>query len=202
VTWADRFQNRCGRFILGTTPRDLVEVFQLRHKSELLGAIMSFDLFLMSFASETDAPANAAAARAVLTRHKYQVAPDSDLYSVELGDGSHLELSAAGLDGTASEPFTGGMLILRGLSPEICEFLFEFARAAGCVILPAMEGPTVLIPREDLAASLPAELDDRERIPINCGSDVAAALTGGDAAWQAFRDRVQRLAGDSPFLKP
>ncbi len=111
---------------------------------------MSFDLFLMSFASERDAPANAAAARAVLTRHKHQVSPDSDLYSVEFADGSHLELSVAGLDGTAAEPFTGGMLMLRGLSPAICEFIFEFSRAAGCVILPAMERPTVLIPREDL----------------------------------------------------
>lgn len=163
---------------------------------------MSFDLFLMSVSSETDAPAKAAAARTVLTRHKHRVAPDSDLYSVEFGDGSHVELNAAGLDGTAAEPFNGGMLMLRGLSPEICEFIFEFSRAAGCVILPAMESPTVLIPREDLAASLPPELDDRERIPINSGADVATALTGGHDAWQAFRDRVQRLAGDNPFLKP
>jgi hypothetical protein len=54
-----------------------------------------------------------------------------------------------------------------------------------------MEPPCVLLPREDLAAHLPADLNkDRRRIPVASGAELLAALSDGYDSWRAYRDQV------------
>src|SRR4051812_31167185 len=118
---------------------------------------MSFDLFLIAFRDGGKAPADAAAARAVLERTRYDHHSEFNGYGINFEDGSSVELYAGGLHG-GDKPFNGGMFALRGSSDAIGAFIFEFARAVGCVIFPAMEPACVLVPREDLAAHLPTDL--------------------------------------------
>ena len=154
---------------------------------------MSFDLFLVTFRDGGRATADAAAARAVLERTRYDHRPEFDAYDVNFEDGSHVEMYAGGLHG-GDKPFDGGMFALRGLSDAIGAFVFEFSRAGGCVIFPAMEPACVLMPREDLAAHLPTDLgDDVQRIQVSSGAELLAALNGGYDAWRAYRDQVGML---------
>jgi hypothetical protein len=157
---------------------------------------MSFDVFLVTFRNGAKGAADAAAARAVLERVSYSHRPEFDAYDIEFADGSHVEMYAGGLDG-GDEPFDGAMFALRGCGEAIADFIFRFSGAAGCVIFPAMEPACVLLPREDLAAHLPADLgDDFRRIPVASGAELRAALSGGHDAWRAYRDHVMRVAGD------
>ena len=159
---------------------------------------MSFDVFLVTFRNGGKATANAAAARAVLERSRHNRRPEFDAYDVNFEDGSHVELYAGGLEG-GEEPFDGGMFALRGYSDAIGSFIFEFSRAAGCVIFPAMEPACVLLPREDLAAHLPADLGgDFQRIPVSSGRELLAALNGGYDTWRAYRDHVLRSSDGGP----
>ena len=162
---------------------------------------MSFDLFLVTFRNGGKATADAAAARAVLERSRYNRRPEFDAYDVNFEDGSQIELYAEGLEG-GEKPFDGGMFALRGLSDAIGSFIFEFSRAAGCVIFPAMEPACVLLPREDLAAHLPADLGgDFQRIPVTSADELLAALDGGYDGWRAYRDRVLGSSGGGPAGK-
>jgi hypothetical protein len=159
---------------------------------------MSFDLFLVTFRNGDKATADATAAREVLERTRYGHRPEFDAYDVSFDDGSSLEMYAGGLHG-GDKPFEGGLFALRGLSGPIGSFIFDFARAAGCVIFPAMEPACVLLPRSDLAAHLPTDLgEDFQRIPVTSGAELLAALNGGYDAWRAYRDHVLRVSGANP----
>jgi hypothetical protein len=157
---------------------------------------MSFDLFLVTFRDGGKATADAAAARAVLERHPYDHRPEFNSYDLRFEDGSHVEMYAGGLEG-GDKRFEGCMFALHGLSDAIGAFVFDFSRAAGCVIFPATDPPCVLLPRDDLAAHLPADLgDDFQHIPVSNGAELIAALNGGYESWQAYRDHVRRLSDD------
>jgi hypothetical protein len=159
---------------------------------------MSFDLFLATFRDGATAAADAAAARTVLERTRYDHRPEFDAYDVHFDDGSHVEMYAEGLHG-GDNPFDGAMFALRGFSEAIGAFVFEFSRAAGCVIFPAMEPACVLLPRDDLAAHLPTGLgEDFQRIPVASGAELLAALNGGYDSWRAYRDHVLRVSDGSP----
>jgi hypothetical protein len=151
---------------------------------------MSFDLFLVRFRDGGKVTADAAAARAVLERNRYEHRPEFNAYDINFGDGSHVEMYADGLHGD-DKPFDGGMFALRGFSGAIGEFVFEFSRAAGCVIFPAMEPACVLLPRDDLVSHLPTDLGEKfRRIPVASGPELLAALKGGYDSWRAYRDHV------------
>ncbi len=151
---------------------------------------MSFDVFLMTFRDGSSAEADTVAARAVLQLFQFAHDADFSAYDIGFNDGTHLELYAAGLHDD-KEQFGSGMFALRGLSDEIARFIYEFSRAAGSVLFPAMEPPCVLIPRHDLAAHLPQDLSDEfARVPIASHKELYAALNGGYDAWRAYVDRV------------
>jgi hypothetical protein len=155
---------------------------------------MSFDLFLVTFRNGGKATADAAAARDVLERSRYDHRPEFDAYDISFDDGSHVEMYAGGLH-SDDKLFDGAMFALRGLSNAIGIFVFDFSRAGGCVIFPAMKPGCVLLPREDLAAHLPADLGDAfERILVASGDEFLAALTGGCVAWQTYRGHVLRAS--------
>ncbi len=76
---------------------------------------------------------------------------------------------------------------------------FRVLALSGCVIVPAMEPACVLLPRDDLAAHLPADLTDgREQINVGSGPEVLAALRGGYESWKAYRDQVVRPPDNPP----
>lgn len=159
---------------------------------------MSFDIFLVTFRDGGKALADAAAARAVLERTRHQHQSEFNAYDIKFDDGSQVEMYAGGLDG-GKEPFDGAMFALRGLGDAIGSFIFDFSRAAGCAIFPAMELPCDLLPRVDLAAHLPADLgEDRQRIPVSSGAELHAVLSGGYDSWRAYRDHVLRVSGSGP----
>jgi len=151
---------------------------------------MSFDVLVISFHHGTECEADAVAARSVLARFQFHHEPAYNVYDINFSDGSEVELYAKGLDATGGE-FRGGVFTLRGQSDEIGRFIFEFSQAAGCVIIPAMEPQTVLLPRADLADHLPGDLAEKSaQVPVANGAEVLAALSGGYATWRAYRDQV------------
>ncbi|HID74465.1 MAG TPA: hypothetical protein EYP56_00535 [Planctomycetaceae bacterium] len=151
---------------------------------------MSFDVFLVTFRDGSNAQADRRAARAVLDSFDFAHDPESSCYEINFNDGTHLEMYTAGLHDD-NQDFSTAMFALRGLSDEIAEFMYEFSKAAGSVMFPAMEPPCVLIPREDLVAHLPQDLaDECARIPIADAKELHAALIGGYDSWRAFRDQV------------
>ena len=159
---------------------------------------MSFDLFLVTFENGGKATADTAAACVVLERAEYDHRPEFDVYDINFEDGSHVEMYASGLHG-GKKQFDGAMFVIRGMSTAIGAFIFEFSRAAGCVIFPAMEPACVLLPREDLASHLPADLgDDFQRVPVGNAGELLAALNGGYDSWLAYRDQVVRSFGNGP----
>lgn len=165
----------------------------------LLDSPMSFDLFLVAFRDGGQGCADAEAARPVLERTRYEHRPEFNAYTIHFEDGSYVEMYAGGLH-SQHEPFDGAMFAMRGFSDAIASFVFEFSRAAGCAIFPAMEPPCVLLPRDDLAPHLPAHLgQDRQRIPVASGSELLAALGDGYDSWQDYRDRVLRELDDDPI---
>jgi len=104
----------------------------------------------------------------------------------------------SGLNGS-DKAFDGAMFALRGFSGTIGAFVFEFSRAAGCVIFPAMEPACVLLPREDLAGHLPTDLgEDFQHIPITNGAELIVSLNGGYDSWRAYRDHLLRVSADGP----
>jgi len=151
---------------------------------------MSFDVFLIAFRDGANATADAVAARAVLDRYQYKHCSEFDHYDINFVDDSQVDMFTGGFDG-GDKPFDGAMFKLRDFSEAIGEFIFEFSRAAGCVIFPTMKPACVLLPRDDLAAHLPTDLGHEfQRIPVASSAEVLAALKGGFVAWKAYRERV------------
>lgn len=157
---------------------------------------MSFDVFTQAFRDGDSAPANADAARSILSQVRHIHEPEHNFYGVEFADGSHLEIYAGGLDGR--ESFTGVMFALRGTSELIGNFMFEFTRASDCVLLPAMDPPCILLTDTDQERHLPPDLvENFQVIPISNGAELLAALEGGLDTWRAYRDRVIGGSNDS-----
>jgi hypothetical protein len=160
------------------------------------GSQLSFDVFAQSFRNGDATPADATAARAVMATARHKHDPQFNSYDVEFADGSHLEMYAGGLDG-GEKPFDGAMFALRGVSSSVGDFIFEFTRAANCVLLPAMEPACVLLTHEHQSEHLPRGMsDDFQVMVISSGAELLAALEGGYETWRAYRDQVvQRHPG-------
>lgn len=160
---------------------------------------MSFDVFAQAFRDGDAGVPDAAAARAILSQIPHAHDPQFDSYDVEFPDGTHLEMYAGGLDG--NKPFDGAMFVLRGISDAIGDFMFRFTRAAGCVLLPAMEPACVLLTDENQSQHLPPDmLADFQVITISSRAELLAALAGGYDTWRAHRDRI--VGGPAGGTKP
>ena len=150
---------------------------------------MSFDVFAQAFRDGDAGTADGAAARAIMSRFPHKHDPQFNSYDVAFADGSHLEMYACGLDG--QERFTGAMFALRGISDAIGDFIFRFTRAAGCVLLPAMEPACALLTDESQAQHLPPHMrDDVQVITISSAAELLAALEGGYETWRSYRERI------------
>jgi hypothetical protein len=80
------------------------------------------------------------------------------------------------------------MIALRGITPEISQFLFDFLKAGNLVMVPAMEHAVAITASPGSVRGVP---DDFPRL-VTCGSaqETAVLLCEGVQAWQAYRDQV------------
>src|SRR5262249_49384849 len=137
---------------------------------------MSFDIFLMSFREGNEVPADREAALRILQRYDVRPSDGDDAYDIQFADGSRVEFFASNLSSEA-ESFAGGMLALRVLSPAIAEFIYELARAARLIIVPAMDSPCYLLTSNDLAAHVPDfKLEQKH---VGSAEELFIAIGGG-----------------------
>ena len=156
---------------------------------------MSFDVFAQAFRDGDAAFADAAAASAVLAEFRHDHEPEFNAYTIEFDDGSHLEMYADGLDG--KEPFRSAMFALRGTGGCIGDFIYRFTKAAGCVLLPAMEPACVVLTDEGQSRHLPSDMaDDFQIIAVSGGAELLSVLDGGYEGWRAYRNNVAGRAAD------
>lgn len=159
---------------------------------------MSFDVFAQSFRNGTNAAADVAAARSVMSSVDYAHKPEFDSFYISFNDGSHLEMFAGGLK-SDEEVFDGAMFAIRGMSQSVVDFIFKFCEASGCVMLPAMEPAYVLLASQDLANHLPSGIVNRfQQIVVKDGAELMAALCGGFKGWQAYRDQIAFTSKSTP----
>ncbi len=158
---------------------------------------MSFDIFLVAFRDGERINADVDAARSVLNCYQFKHTPELGAYIINFSDDSSLEMYCESLHDN-DRSFSGGMVALRGLTKSVSTFIYDFSRAAGCVILPAMEPPILILPKGDLAVRVPKGIsENRKIIPVSNGLELLAVLRGGYEGWQAYRDQVMKSQGDS-----
>jgi hypothetical protein len=145
---------------------------------------MSFDVFLISFRDGKNAPGNAEAARAVLLSSDLVRETDKNYHILKFSDGSQVEFYS-------NDRLDGGMFALRGFSRQIMNFIYKFAEAAGCAILPAMEGAYVVLPSPELAQHLHPDIKSRfKQVLVRDGAELETILSGGYEAWLEYADQL------------
>jgi hypothetical protein len=107
-------------------------------------------------------------------------------YVLELSDGGSAEVFASGLDGP--QPCEGLMVSLRSMTPGLVRFLWELCRAGNMAATPVMEDEVVVVASEGQRRRV------LERWPqvvvVGSSEGFGRLLSGGLAAWQAYRDQV------------
>jgi hypothetical protein len=147
---------------------------------------MSFDVMFFAPDADRDAPLDAATSRSlagVVQQHGGPGAPDEYGYFFELNDGGGVEFYAGHR--------VGGMLALRDLTPELCDFIFDVMAATGWVAAFQFEETTLLTARELTPAELRrVEGPDAKIVLVRSPDDVARALADAFGGWEAYRDHV------------
>lgn len=104
-------------------------------------------------------------------------------YVVQFPDGGAAEVFANELE-------TGGMVALRGMTPDLTRFLFDLLRAGNWVMLPAMEDSVAMTTSPNNITGAP---DDFPKIvTVSTADEVDVLLSKGVKAWQKYRDRVMK----------
>jgi hypothetical protein len=139
---------------------------------------MSFDVFLQNFhRGEPTAP------------------PDGDAFDLAVGRYSVGEdgwASLATLDGGTAEidaDEDGAAFFVRVMSRDVALAIFEIARDADLLIVPAADWPSAVVLDETRRGDLPVELRD-DACVCTSADELLAALTGGFAAWRAYLEAV------------
>ncbi len=163
--------------------------------------VMSFDLFFQPcrfsgkpvvkkhpFTGEARSglprePLSAAEMKAVrqVLKRVTQGPDEHGCYIVQLDDGGGAEVFADDLK-------TGCMVALRGMTPNLLQFLFDLLKAGNWVMLPAMEDAVAITTSRE---SIKGVSEDFPRIVIcNSADELGVLLTEGVQAWQKYRDQV------------
>ncbi len=128
-------------------------------------------------------PLNAAELRAVKKVLKQAKAPcpaEHGCYFVELDDGGGAEVFGSDLE-------TGCMVALRGMTPDLCRFLYALLKAGNWVLIPAMEDAVAITASLRSIRGVP---DDFPRIVVcNSVEELAALLADGVRVWAQYRDQ-------------
>jgi hypothetical protein len=122
-----------------------------------------------------------------LLRRRNAVGPDDHGYYVlRFADGGSADFSTD-LDGPGA--CDGGLIEIRGpLSPQLVQFLFDLGRVGNMVTVPVMEGSVPLVASEEQRQRVQARWP--ESVVVGSAEELRALLSGGFAAWQAYRDQV------------
>jgi hypothetical protein len=111
---------------------------------------------------------------------------DFGCYSVELPDGGSAEVFASEVGG--SEQCDGLMVSLRGLTPMLVEFLLELCRAGNMAAMPVMEDEVVAVASESQLRQVRGRWPNA--VVVGSPDAFGRLLSGGLAAWQAYRDQI------------
>ena len=153
---------------------------------------MSFDLFLEHFQLGKPSQSCKVDVLDVVRQFCKTPADDFGFYYIDFADGSHVELSAKGLE--SGRRFTGGVFYIRGMSPEIVLFVFAFAVAGDMIIFNAQGEDTLFSPLAILTSeSQRIHLPQGAAInPVLCESahHLAKLLGVGFEKWSAYRDNA------------
>jgi hypothetical protein len=120
------------------------------------------------------------AIRGVLARAGAREPDEFGCFVVELGDGGGAEVFARDLA-------NGCMVALRGLTPDLLQFLYDLLAAARWVLLPAMEGNPAVVKSPGLASGF---ADDFPEVVCGSPEELGALLSGGYDAWRKYRDQI------------
>ena len=153
---------------------------------------MSFDIFLQRFDECATPRVDRQKVRAVLEATRFKGPDDFGFYLVEFPDGTHVEFSAEGLDGSAE--FNSCAFHIRGLSRDLAKFILEIAQAADMVILPAMEDSVPILSAAKQRRTLPPDLVKSSPPAVVCKSpsELEALLSRGYAGWEKYRNQVTK----------
>jgi hypothetical protein len=143
---------------------------------------MSFDVFLLRFASGEPAEVNRDQVHAGLSTRQHSGPDRFGHYTIMFRDGVEVELSAQGLDGTAK--FTGCAFHLRSMGPHLPEFIFALAKAGDMVVLPTTERSVAILSSPQQREHLPPDLarDGWELVVCDTSAELASLFFGGCAA--------------------
>lgn len=126
-------------------------------------------------------PAQMRAVRKILQNAKTAGPDEFGCYLVELDDGGAAEVFA-------KDFATGCMAAVRGITPDLLQFLFEVLEAGQWAMLPVMEPAVAITTSLDYLHGVP---DDFPRT-VACGTadELGVLLTKGVKAWEKYRDQV------------
>jgi hypothetical protein len=150
---------------------------------------MSFDIFLQAFNRGDPAVRDFGVFEGLLAPHLTRPSEDR-LYVVRVPDGGEAEVFASNDD---DEPFTGCMLALRGLTPGLSESIYRLAKSLDLVIMPAYDGPWLLVSSDQRAHLPQAEEGEFDTEIVTSASDLDQFLRRGANEWSKYRDQI---AGD------
>ena len=156
---------------------------------------MSFDLYLHHFAVGESEPINPAPVQKVLALERYQGPNQFGFYVIEFPDGVGVKFNASGLDGT--EPFSGCAFHIRGISPQLIQFVYDVAVAGDFVIFNCQgadtaESPVLILVAPEQEQQLDEALTAQYSIRPVCSSAemLGNLLFVGYQGWQAYRDHI------------
>lgn len=132
-------------------------------------------------ANEPLSPAELKAVKAVLNRVHARRGEESDSWVVALKDGGGAEIFTDGLE-------RGCMIAIRGLTPNLTQFLFDFLKAGNWGMLPAMEETVVITATPQALTGVPDDFP--EVVVCQSANELDVLLSKGVRAWQAYRDHV------------
>lgn len=117
-------------------------------------------------------------------RQAYAKGPDDlGCYTIELEDGGSAEVYA-------SQLARGCMVALRGITPNLCQFLFHLLKAGNWVMLPVMEDSIAITTAPERLRNIPDNFP--EVVICNSPTELGALLARGVWAWSEYRNQVLR----------
>jgi hypothetical protein len=107
---------------------------------------------------------------------------DQGFYVVEFDDGGMAQVF------DKKDLADGFMVALRGMTPDLLQFLFALLKAGNWVMIPAMEDTAAITTSTECLKGIPAGFP---RIVVcNSAEDLGGLLTSGVRGWQKYRDQV------------
>lgn len=84
--------------------------------------------------------------------------------------------------------FSGGMLALRGLSPDLTQFMYSLAEEGNLAMLPAMEGVETIVTSNANAQRVASRWPDV--IVVSLPDELHVILSQGLDGWKSYRDQI------------